>query len=391
MAAKESTLMAEIDENFLLCSICSERYKNAKILPCLHSFCEPCLGKLAEESGNITCPVCRRVHEPADSVADIEDNVFLNELLELFTEQDSEDKSKSKTCDMCEQGEVTKHCVECTFDICDNCARGHSKVRSTKSHRLVSVDEYRTVKSADPASVQPPVYCSIHSEYPVEFYCDTCDTAICLKCTALDHSKPEHQYRCVQVAAKDFAKNLSAVMDKMKVKETEANDSKISVQRVLECLDKVYLRVEESVREHIRKTIEEITRLIQEKGDELLTEVKGEYDKRRVNLTAQLKELDIAENDLTSTREYVEKLMHYGSASQLMSAKKGVDHQTEVLLKVQTQVEPVEDDYMDFQPCDDFCRDKCLGTIALLPQGTSWTLPTSLYGLVKKSRPWSEA
>ncbi|XP_070560586.1 tripartite motif-containing protein 2-like [Ptychodera flava] len=366
MASSGSQLPEQIDENFLLCGICCERYKNPKILPCLHSFCEPCLGKLADEMGAITCPVCRRVHELTDDgVAGIQVNIFLNDLIALFEEQKS--VNTSKKCDGCEQGDVIKHCTVCSFDFCSICATTHGKLPATKSHRLLRFDEYMAAKSADPSSVQPPVYCSTHLDYPVEFYCDTCNMAICLKCTALDHPLTKHQYRCVKDAAKEFTKNLHVVIDKVKVKETEANNSKLKVQQIFESLQKCFQREEESLRKHIRQTIDEITRLIQENGNKLLTELKGEYEKRKVNLTAQLKELDIGENDLTSTREYVEKLVHYGNASQLMSAKRRVDHQTEELLKVQTQVEPVEDDYMEFQQCDDFCRGKSLGTIKFIP------------------------
>ncbi|XP_070560132.1 tripartite motif-containing protein 2-like [Ptychodera flava] len=366
MASSGSQLPEQIDENFLLCGICCERYKNPKILPCLHSFCEPCLGKLADEMGAITCPVCRRVHELTDNgVAGIQVNIFLNDLIALFEEQKS--VNTSKKCDGCEQGDVTKHCTVCSFDFCSICATTHGKLPATKSHRLLCFDEYMAAKSTDPASVQPPIYCNTHQDYQVKFYCDTCNGTICPMCTALDHPLTKHQYRCVKDAAKEFTKNLHVVIDKVKVKETEANNSKLKVQQIFESLEKCFQREEESLRKHIRQTIDEITRLIQENGNKLLTELKGEYEKRKVNLTAQLKELDIAENDLTSTREYVEKLMHYGNASQLMTAKKGVDHQTEELLKVQTQVEPVEDDYMEFQPCDDFCRGKSLGSVKFIP------------------------
>ncbi|XP_070560146.1 tripartite motif-containing protein 2-like [Ptychodera flava] len=366
MASSGSQLPEQIDENFLLCGICCERYKNPKILPCLHSFCEPCLGKLADEMGAITCPVCRRVHELTDDgVAGIQVNIFLNDLIALFEEQKS--VNTSKKCDGCEQGDVTKHCTVCSFDFCSNCATTHGKLPATKSHRLLRFDEYMAAKSSDPASVQPPVYCNTHQDYQVEFYCDTCNGTICPMCAALDHPLTKHQYRCVKDAAKEFTKNLHVVIDKVKVKETEANNSKLKVQQIFESLEKCFQREEESLRKHIRQTIDEITRLIQENGNKLLTELKGEYEKRKVNLNAQLKELDIAESDLTSTREYVEKLMHYGNASQLMTAKKEVDHQTEELLKVQTQVEPVEDDYMEFQQRDDFCRCKSLGTMKFIP------------------------
>ncbi|XP_070560139.1 tripartite motif-containing protein 2-like [Ptychodera flava] len=313
-------------------------------------------------------PATRKIAHPElidNGVAGIQVNIFLNDLIALFEEQKS--VNTSKKCDGCEQGDVTKHCTVCSFDFCSNCATTHGKLPTTKSHRLLRFDEYMAAKSADPASVQPPVYCDTHQDYQVKFYCDTCNGTICLMCTALDHPLTKHQYRCVKDAAKEFTKNLHVVIDKVKVKENEANNSKLKVQQIFESLKKCFQREEESLRKHIRQTIDEITRLIQENGNKLLTELKGEYEKRKVNLTAQLKELDIAENDLTSTREYVEKLVHYGNASQLMSAKRRVDHQTEELLKVQTQVEPVEDDYMEFQQCDDFCRRRSLGTMKFIP------------------------
>ncbi|XP_070560136.1 E3 ubiquitin-protein ligase TRIM33-like [Ptychodera flava] len=251
--------------------------------------------------GAITCPVCRRVHELTDNgVAGIQVNIFLNDLIALFEEQKS--VNTSKKCDGCEQGDVTKYCTVCLFDFCSICATAHGKLPATKSHRLLCFDEYMAAKSNDPASVQPPVYCNTHQEYPVEFYCDTCNRTICLRCIALDHPLTKHQYRCVKDAAKEFTKNLHMVIDKVKVKESEASNSKLKVQQIFEPLEKSFQREEESLRKHIRQTTDEITRLIQENGNKLLTELKGEYEKRRVNLTEQLKELDIGKNDLTSTR-----------------------------------------------------------------------------------------
>ncbi|XP_070560150.1 E3 ubiquitin-protein ligase TRIM56-like [Ptychodera flava] len=378
MADNESTLMAEIDENFLRCGICFERYKNAKMLPCLHSFCEPCLIQMAEGGGAITCPVCRRQHDlTSNGVAGISTSVFLNDLVQLFTEREC--KAESNKCDGCDRGEATNHCVECTFDLCKACVVPHTKFPSTKSHRLVPLVEYTAAVHSNPASVQPPVYCNKHPCYDIELYCDTCDVVICAKCTISHHSKQEHQFRCVNEAAQSFKADLAAIVDKSKEKEAEAKSSKVKVQQMLESIDKCYVRQEENIRDTIRQNIEEMTRQIREHGDQLLTELKSEYDTRKVNLTAQLKELDIAENDLTSTREYAEKLMHYGNASQLLSAKKGVDYQREELLKVQTQVEPVEDDYIQFEPCNDFCREKSLGTIKFDSNGVQTRRFQSVY------------
>lgn len=35
-----SPVVRQIDQQFLICSICLDRYCNPKVLPCLHTFCE---------------------------------------------------------------------------------------------------------------------------------------------------------------------------------------------------------------------------------------------------------------------------------------------------------------------------------------------------------------
>ncbi|XP_070578221.1 tripartite motif-containing protein 2-like [Ptychodera flava] len=287
MAASQPESLEKFNENFLLCGICSERYKNAKILPCLHSFCEPCLGKLAEKSGVITCPICRRSHElPDNGVSDIENNVFLNDLVQL---QDSEENDQgSRKCDGCRQSDQTP-------------------------------------------------------------------------------SLTEHKYRCVKDAAKEFTTELSAAIDKVKVKETQARDSKASIASVLQSLETCVQRVENKIQEHTRSAIENITGMIQESGDQLVKELREEYNARKLNLDAQLKELDIMESDLSNAREYAENVMHYGNTSVLMSAKVGIASQMDQLVKLEAECHPKESDYMEFEPYEDFCERKAVGEMLLIP------------------------
>ncbi|XP_070579942.1 E3 ubiquitin-protein ligase TRIM71-like [Ptychodera flava] len=61
---------------------------------------------------------------------------------------------------------------------------------------------------------------------------------------------------------------------------------------------------------------------------------------------------------MSHAREYTEKLMHYGNAAQLMSAKKEIASRIEQLLNVETKTDPDETDYMEFEPCDDFYTTK---------------------------------
>lgn len=50
-------------EQLLTCCICLDRYRSPKLLPCQHSFCEPCLDGLVDYARRqIKCPECRAEH-----------------------------------------------------------------------------------------------------------------------------------------------------------------------------------------------------------------------------------------------------------------------------------------------------------------------------------------
>ncbi|KAI8515160.1 hypothetical protein Bbelb_077510 [Branchiostoma belcheri] len=57
-----SNAISGIVDEFLVCQVCLEDFKQPKMLPCLHTFCQPCLEKLlaAEPEGKLDCPTCRQ-------------------------------------------------------------------------------------------------------------------------------------------------------------------------------------------------------------------------------------------------------------------------------------------------------------------------------------------
>ncbi|XP_077977547.1 tripartite motif-containing protein 2-like [Glandiceps talaboti] len=358
-ASDEYKFLEEFDERFLVCSICSERYKKAKCLPCLHNFCTDCLDTLIQTTGKLCCPNCRRSHTiPQDGVNGLSNH----EMVEYVKERDAK-SVKSNLCGGCEKNKSVKHCIECGFDICDDCAMVHGKFPSTRSHHVIPLDEYRSKQSKDPASVQPPVHCDKHPIHPVTFYCDTCDGPICLECTALEHPRPEHKYRYLNDAASEYKKELTVMVSKIDEKSRETTGTKSAVQKVSKSLDRNFQSEEKKVKQHADKIVKEVTQKIRDNEQQLLKEMKAVYAGRKENLNAQVKELQNTEDDLLHARDFADKLMHYGNATQLMSAKKGMTYQIQELLTNQTQCEPTEDDYLEFQSVEDFCKAKTLGTI----------------------------
>uniref|UniRef100_A0A6Q2WVW8 RING-type E3 ubiquitin transferase n=1 Tax=Esox lucius TaxID=8010 RepID=A0A6Q2WVW8_ESOLU len=79
-------VVREIDKQFLICSICLDRYNNPKVLPCLHTFCERCLQNyIPPESLTLSCPVCRQTSIlPEKGVSALQNNFFITNLMEVL-------------------------------------------------------------------------------------------------------------------------------------------------------------------------------------------------------------------------------------------------------------------------------------------------------------------
>ncbi|XP_070573964.1 tripartite motif-containing protein 3-like [Ptychodera flava] len=367
MATAESEFLEKINEDFLVCGVCSERYKTAKVLPCLHSFCEQCLFGWVEKTCKLDCPVCRRSHQlPQGGVAKLQSNFFLDQLVEEFNQRDS--GSSKSTCDAClgEGGKDDARCVECSARLCGNCAGAHKRLAATRSHRLIAIDEYVSIEDKDSSLIHTGIYCDRHTDNQVKFYCDTCEVPICSDCTVIDHRIPEHKHRYLQDAAGEYKQVVEKTIEELKVKEKENDDCKVVIQKVVSKLDASFYEVEKKLQDHVTATIKEITRRIEENGRLLLKELKDKYEARKDDLTAQLKALNIIANDLANAREFTENLMQYGNAAQLMSAKKNVDAQTRELHEVETGSDPVADEFMVFTPCDEYCETKSLGSVRLM-------------------------
>ncbi|XP_070566934.1 E3 ubiquitin-protein ligase TRIM56-like [Ptychodera flava] len=382
---EESKLLKEMDENFLICSICSERYKKAKILPCLHSFCEHCLRQLVNKTGKLNCPMCRRSHKvPDGGVVRLSNNRFITELVEFFEKRDGRESADDNKCDGCQRKESTKHCIECRFDLCDVCADAHTRLPCTRSHRVLELGAYRRRQTEDPASIQPPLHCDKHTVHPVTYYCDSCDQPICLECTILDHPRPEHTCRYLDDAAADYAQDLRKMLSTLAAKRKESKASKAAVQKVSEVLDVRFEGESAKLHAHAYRIVDKVTQLIRKNELKLVDELCNEYDRRKRSLNAQLKDITLKEADLENALKFAENLMQYGNAAQLMSAKKGTVTQIGELLRMKTKIEAKEDDYLEFRSVDNFCDGKALGQILKFTSPRSPSPPANALGWTEK-------
>ncbi|XP_077987474.1 tripartite motif-containing protein 2-like [Glandiceps talaboti] len=370
MATAESKFLEEVDDQFLICMICLERYQNAKLLPCLHTFCGHCLETLVKKAGELLCPVCRRPQTIADGgVRAIADNFFMNQLVEQFNER-NEDLLEARKCGGCRKSSASHRCIDCAMSLCQTCSHVHSNIPLTRTHRLMSITQYEKTKVENPAAVQPPIYCTSHQDNQVKFYCDTCDIGICHECTILDHPRPQHKYRYLKAAAIEYKIFLTKMVKKMKVKEREVHDSKNVVQEMVNSVDNNFQKNEEIIKEHVTKAIEEATMKMMEDGKKLLNSLYQEHNDRKGKLHAQLIYFNNIENILTSACKVAGEMRQHRSDAKLMSAKSGMTSQIqELLTTANTDQTPLESDCVEFNPYHDYCQTESLGQLHLSSYG----------------------
>ena len=146
-------------QDLLECSICSEEFKDPRILPCIHTFCLVCLEKAGQnkQPGDIMpCPVCRTEFTvPDQGFIGIPKNFFMETLKDvnssisqgLASSNNFTPGSKNVVCDAClEDADGSAHsavmsCVTCKQNLCDDWGMWHKRNKASKEHQLIALLE----------------------------------------------------------------------------------------------------------------------------------------------------------------------------------------------------------------------------------------------------------
>ena len=200
---KERTLMcADREENDLgeqlLCKLCSEGYKEPRILPCLHSFCYECLQKEMEKVGSqkemdkteskvkvgslkhICCPTCLKKFE-ITSVNDLPQHLYLGFEVEVAGLANYLRSTTGVICDGCgndcnnSRESIRGFCCECQEFMCKACLDYHKRNRNLSKHKIALLDESASIE--DKLKLMKKEYnCNEHGheKQVLDFYCATC-------------------------------------------------------------------------------------------------------------------------------------------------------------------------------------------------------------------------
>ena len=132
-----------------MCRACNEKYKQPRILACLHVFCTPCLEKqvedgdgdyLAERAGlpkdRIKCTQCKQITSlTSKGIEDLPHDTVMTNILDMAAMNDPQ-----IVCTSCKAKEkAVARCNDCASFLCPNCVTAHQYMRCFENHKVRKV------------------------------------------------------------------------------------------------------------------------------------------------------------------------------------------------------------------------------------------------------------
>ena len=315
----------------LTCPICLDDYTNPRVLPCLHVFCEHCLGRLVlRDAENLiaTCPNCRReTRLPQEGVASLPPAFYINHLFEVRdTLQKVKDPNKLR-CEMCEDGNAKGYCRDCGEFVCEDCVTLHRKWKKFAGHEIATLGQIE----ADVSQLAPPkkvaMKCSKHPSEELKIYCETCSELICRDCTVKAHR--DHQFDLVGDC---FTKNRDAIVASLQPIKQQLD---IVSQAVAE-VDARSTRVAENgdaIKRDIQIATSELIRALKAREQQLMAQVDQIVGQTSKTLAAQRDHYQLTQTQLASCLEFVEESLRTGSPQEVLSMKKPVVERVQQMAK----------------------------------------------------------
>ncbi|XP_059205163.1 E3 ubiquitin-protein ligase TRIM39-like [Centropristis striata] len=187
-------------EDQFLCSICLDVFTDPVTTSCGHNFCKNCINEHWNTHDQYQCPMCEMVF---DTRPELHINTFISKMAAQFkqTAQQKADSRRSSAssfssissseqqvsttgevlCDLCTgtKLQALKSCLVCLVSYCETHLEPHLTIFGLKRHQLI-----------DPVANLEDRMCLKHDK-PLELFCKTDQTCVCMLCPVLDHRTHE--------------------------------------------------------------------------------------------------------------------------------------------------------------------------------------------------------
>ncbi|XP_052092877.1 tripartite motif-containing protein 45-like [Mytilus californianus] len=305
------------------CPICSETFKSPKILPCLHTFCEPCIHEFILSIGRkkdnkiseFACPICRTVVIPNNSNEAIEKwacslphNTTISTMIALSK------GDKTQECHACkrwnEKSNAKFWCKICEEALCEKCNQMHSRMKLLSAHDVVEIEEYGSNSTGiDLNGISK--HCHFHPSKETEIFCSRHRESCCVSCLSTKHRRCTGLKSIEDVLSEDNTyEDLPEILGKVK-------DSTIKLLKEKEQHKSDFITNTENIEEEAAKFTEMTKCNIDNLFDQFKKQLHIFRDEQNTNFNVRLRLLEQFDKSLEHWMRVTKIVNELGSSTQL--------------------------------------------------------------------------
>ncbi|XP_013421553.1 tripartite motif-containing protein 2-like [Lingula anatina] len=326
---EDESLRAKIRENFTNCSICLKDFEDPKVLPCLHTYCKRCLASYIPDNtpgSTFLCPLCQKeTNLPKDGVDGFLHNYFIDSLQDTVLTP-----TRKKKCGACaangEDVEAVSKCLNCSEYLCNPCAKYHIRFKMSSNHKVYTFEQLRSGEHHQELQEFQSVFCPVHKEEPIRYFCLKCQMPICRDCKVLTHD--EHKCTSLDTAIETVKPKLASMLEKL--------DDKISIQENDLTILQAVLRDHDTNTSCVMKDISDHSRhlqqQIQQQEKKLLQEVQEVSEAHKKNITLYLESCKVTSSSMKSTSDLVGSILSRGTPAEILILQQQVGDRLQELL-----------------------------------------------------------
>ena len=310
--------LEELEEE-ITCAVCQGHYQQAKLLPCNHYYCRACIEELAKRSRGrpFACPECRKEATlPPGGVEELQGAFFVERMKDLFGKMAKAEGKVEAVCESCfGGGKAVAFCRQCTEFICAECVKQHGNFRMFSGHKVSMMEDLKRGGAKNiPLKEAPPPKCSDHDE-PMKIFCFDCNRLICRDCTVIDHNG--HNFNFLKKCAPESRKTLRdslAPLRKVQAdiagaeKKLNATEAQVDTQKNEVC-------------KSLEQSFDQLKALLDQRKAELVKKAIALALEKKDALAAQRKGLQVAQAEIQSLVEFVERNVENTSDQDLMGIR----------------------------------------------------------------------
>ena len=327
----------------LVCKLCDKPYQHKDgplLLPCLHSFCKPCLTEYVKKAptadNKMACPTCND-RFPQD-INQLPINLRLSHLAKTATYEKQAEGGNVK-CQKCEgtpKDATTFCCNRCKF-LCDKCRRDYERILEDEDLEFIDLASY---EKGEFKIHSPPPKCPLHKEHKLELFCCDCKTLICLYCAQTDHQ--EHKKSSLLNASANEKAQLHQLTDGVDV-ALGAMDG--CLQQIQDTRDKVKVSAEVAAN-RIDKICDELIKAVENRRKVLKGKCQDIAEGKDDVFSNQMVQVQHLRRNLGFAHLHALDSINSHAPEEILSIKKAIEarlNQTFDIYKRES-MEPSEDD-----------------------------------------------